>query len=179
MRCSGWSSLAISVCSALALGLAPPASAHVVAMPPFVAAGGDATISLSAPNERSEPMTGFTVTVPSGFAIFDAHAPGWTATVEGSTATWTGSTLSAGAEAEFVVQIEGPPEPGPAELEAEQLYPGGEIVRWPVALTVVPAAESPSQNLALAAAVGLIGLLVVAGIVAVAWWRRGRLLQER
>ena len=35
-------------------------------------------------------------------------------------------------------------------------------------MTITPAAESPSQNLALAGVVGLIGLLVVAAIVMLA-----------
>ena len=45
-------------------------------------------------------------------------------------------------------------EPGVLLLEAEQRYDGGEVVRWPVTLTVLPREESPSQNLALAGVVG-------------------------
>ena len=37
-------------------------------------------------------------------------------------------------------------------------------MQWPVTLTITPPAKSPSQNLALAGVVGLIGLLVVAAI---------------
>ena len=182
MRCSGWSSLAISVCSAavVALFVAAPASAHVVATPSFIATGSSATLSLSAPNERDVPMTGFSVTVPDGFTIEHAHAAGpWTSTIAASTVNWTGGTLPAGAATEFGIQLAASGEPGPAELETEQRYPGGEVVRWRVPITVVPGAESPSQNLELAAIIGLMGLLIVAAVVLLVWRRRDRPLQER
>jgi hypothetical protein len=57
-------------------------------------------------------------------------------------------------------------------LEAEQLYRTGDVVRWPVSLTVIPGSDTPSQNLGLAAVVGLIGLLAVAAVVVFAWRRR-------
>ena len=63
-------------------------------------------------------------------------------------------------------------EPGSAALEADQRYDSGAVVKWPVSITVTPAAESPSQNLALAGIVGLIGVLVVVAIAMLAWRRR-------
>jgi len=179
MRCSGWSSLAISACSALALTLAGPAAAHVVATPAFLPAGDPGTLSLTAPNERDEPMTGFAVTVPSEFLIVHAQpAPGWEVTVEGATAAWTGGSLASSSGAMFALELEAPTEPGPAVLEAAQLYPGGEIVRWPVTLTVTPAAETPSQNLGWAVVTALVGLVVITAI-GVAVLRRARSLQEK
>ena len=55
MRCSGWSSLAISACSgvAAALVLAAPAAAHVVATPTFLASKSSESIGFEAPNERN------------------------------------------------------------------------------------------------------------------------------
>ncbi|HLG10048.1 MAG TPA: hypothetical protein VI409_15375 [Gaiellaceae bacterium] len=177
MRCSGWSSLAISVCSGLAL--AAPAAAHVTVVPPFVSAGDTATLSLTGPNEREAEMTGFAVTVPSEFRIVEARsADSWRSAVQGTTATWQGDSLASGAEATFTLEVEGPVGPGPAVLEAAQLYPGGEIVRWTVALTVTPAAETPSQNLGWALVTALAGLVVISGI-GVAVLRRTRSLQER
>lgn len=178
MRCSGWSSLAISVCSALAL--AAPAAAHVAVTPPFLAAGSSDSVELSVPNERDEPMTGFSLTVPSGFEIVQAHpADGWDRTFSDSTATWTAGALSSGASATYSVELKTPAVPAVVELEAVQRYDDGAVVRWPVAFTVTPADESSSQSLALAAVVGLLGVLVVAAIAAVAWRRRRRSLQER
>ena len=57
--------------------------------------------------------------------------------------------------------------------------PDGGVVEWPVALTVTPATESPSQNLALAGVVGLIGVLVVVAVAMLAWRRQARPLQEK
>jgi uncharacterized protein involved in exopolysaccharide biosynthesis len=63
-------------------------------------------------------------------------------------------------------------DPGIIELQAEQRYPDGGVVTWPVDFTITPAAESPSQNLALAGVVGLIGVLVVVAVAMLAWRRR-------
>jgi len=137
MRCSAWSSLAISVCSALVL--AASAAAHVTLTPSFLAADSTTSLRLSGPNERGEPMTGFAVTVPTGLRIVEAHPMGaWRSEVDGRTATWSGGSLTPEAEATFTLQLEASVEPGTLKLEAEQLYPGGAVVRWPIALTVVP-----------------------------------------
>ena len=63
-------------------------------------------------------------------------------------------------------------EPGVVELQAQQLYADGSVVSWPVALTITPAAESSSQNLALAGVVALIGVLAVIAIAMLALRRR-------
>jgi uncharacterized protein YcnI len=177
MRCSGWSSLAISVCSALLL--AGPAAAHVTVVPPFVPANGTDIVSLTGPNEREEPMTGFEVSVPSEFRIVHAHAAdGWDESVQGSTATWIGGSLAPGAETTFRLELEAPSAPGPGSLEAVQRYPGGDVVTWDVGLTVTPESGSSSQNLGWALVTALIGVAVIAA-VGVALLRRTRSLQER
>jgi uncharacterized protein YcnI len=173
MRCSGWSSLAISVCSVALLLAAPPAYAHVIAQPAFVPSGSSASISLAAPNERDAPMTGFAITAPDGIALEHAHeVDGWSESLEGSTATWMGGSLAPDAEATFGATVEAETEPGVVRLTAEQRYDDGSVVTWPVDLTITPAEDSPTQNLALAGVVGLLGLLVVVAIAMVAWRRR-------
>lgn len=177
MRCSGWSSLAISVCSALVL--VAPAAAHVTVLPPFVPAGSTGSVSLTGPNERDEPMTAFDVSVPSEFRIVRAHpASDWEESVRASTATWTGGALAPGDEATFRLDLEAPTEPGPAQLDAVQRYTDGEVVTWAVALTVTPESESSSQNLGWALVTAGIGVVVLAA-VGVAVLRRSRSLQER
>jgi len=171
MRCSGWSSLAISVFSALLF--AGPAAAHVVAMPAYLPSKSSESITFEVPNERVDPMTEFVVTAPRGLTIEHAHpAEGWTGTVEGVTATWSGGSLSSGAVATFGVTLKANAKPGLIELRTEQRYADHGVVEWPVVLTITPAAESPSQNLALAGIVGLIGVLVVVAIATLAWRRR-------
>ena len=173
MRCSGWSSLAISACSAATLMLPGPAAAHVVATPPFVASGSSESVTFSGPNERDDPMTAFALTVPAGLEIAHAHVvEGWDESIEGSTATWLGGPLEPQAEIDFGMTLEADVEPGVVQLEAEQRYPDGEVVAWPVSLTITPAGESPSQNLALVGVVALVGLLSLAAIAMLAWRRR-------
>ena len=63
-------------------------------------------------------------------------------------------------------------EPGVVQAQAQQLYADGSVVAWPVALTITPATESSSQNLALVGVVALIGVLAVVAIAMLAWRRR-------
>jgi uncharacterized protein YcnI len=158
---------------ALVLLFAAPASAHVVATPAFLPSESSRSISLAGPNERDDPMSGFRITAPSGLVIEHAHeVEGWTATFGDSTAEWTGGSLAPDSEQTFGITLEADAEPGVLELTAEQLYADGAVVSWPVAITVTPAEESPSQNLALAGVIGLIGALLVVAIAMLAWRRR-------
>jgi len=179
MRCSGWSSLAISVCSALVL--AGSASAHVVATPGFLASGSSESITFSAPNERDDPMTGFSLSVPAGLEIVHAHAvTGWDESMDDSTATWSGGPLAPNTELGFGMTLKADVEPGVVELQAQQLYADGSGVSWPVALTITPGEESSSQNLAVAGVVALIGVLALVAIAMLAWRRRtNSTLQEK
>lgn len=177
MKCSAWSSLVISVFSALVF--AAPVGAHVIVLPHFMAAGDTARLSFSMPNELDRPMTGFRLEVPSHFTIVAAHsAESWSADAQGSRVTWTGGSLDPGAETVFHVELEAPTAPGPENLEAEQLYPGNGVVPWGVELTVLPATEAPSQNLGLAAVIALVGLLVLSAL-GLALFKRTRSLQEK
>ncbi len=176
MKCSGWSSRVISVCSAgaVALVLAGPALAHVVALRPYVEAATTGEIELEAPNERRLPMTGFVVLAPDGFRIVAARpSDGWNAGADPTTATWHGGSLPAGAVTTFTLEVDARSEPGPATLRTEQHYPDGGIVRWDVPLTVTPPEDTPSQNLGWALVIGALGLLVL-GLIGALAWRRGR-----
>lgn len=156
-----------------ALAIVTPASAHVVPTPSYVTAQEVETITLDSPNERKKPMTSFVVTVPRGLEIVHAHGPAaWQVTFTGSTARWTGASLAPNATASFGIVVDAKTQPGTVQLQAEQRYPDGGVVRWPVSLTVLPANTSPSQNLQLAAVVGLIGVLVIAAVAALAWRKR-------
>lgn len=183
MRCSAWSSLAISACSALVL--AGSAAGHVTASPPSLIAGGTSSVSLTAPNERDQPMTAFVVTVPTGFRIVGAEpSAGWMARATESTATWRGGSLEAGEEATFTLRIAAPEPTGGIELEAVQRYPGGESVRWPVGLTVLPGLAIETTTIASIHLSGVViytvlGLLLAGVIVVLVRRKRRRSLQER
>jgi uncharacterized protein YcnI len=177
MKFSAWLSLAISACSALLF--VAPAAAHVVASPSFVAGGSTSILTFAAPNERDVPMTALTVTVPSGFKIEDARSTGtWRATVHGRTATWSGGRIAAKAIENFALDVKARTGAGDVQFDAVQLYPDREVVKWPVALTVVPGSK-PGQNLGAALVAGLLGLLGLTGLVVFLWQRRLGSLQEK
>jgi uncharacterized protein YcnI len=162
MRCSAWSSLAISVCSGLLFVGA--ADAHVVPLPAYVVAGEPSRVLLSVPNERGLAMTGVSVTLPRRFHIAAAGSVAeWTATVRGRTATWSGGRLPPTVTAYLPLDVQAHVEPGQVTFVAKETYPDGEAVRWPVTLTVVPA-EKESQNLGLALVVGIVGLVAITGL---------------
>jgi hypothetical protein len=176
MRCSAWSSLAISACSALVF--AATAEAHVVSMPSYVRAGETSSILLSVPNERPKPMRGVTITVPRGFRIVGARPVAeWTADVQGRTATWSGGALPVAVTAHLALELEAPEKPGVVTLLAKESYADG-AVRWPVSLTIVPGAQA-SQNLGAALVAGILGLLAITGLALLLGRRRGRGAQAR
>jgi hypothetical protein len=118
-------------------------------------------------------MTGFSIVAPPGLLIEHAHVvEGWTEKVEGSTAIWTGGSLPPENEIAFGATLAAEAEPGFVEVVARQSYADGGVVRWAVPITITPAEESPSQNLALAAVIALVGVLLVVAIAMVAWRRR-------
>jgi hypothetical protein len=176
-----------AVALAAALVLPAIASGHLFAEPSFLAAGGKQRIVLTVHNDRDETMTGFTLTVPEGLRILGTGGGGtWNEEVAGATARWTGGELAPDTPTTFEVDLEATTvEPGTVELQGDQLYPGGESVRWPVSLTVVPPGGSPpgddgSFSGAAIAVLAVLGALVVSSFAFVVWQRRrDRTLQER
>jgi hypothetical protein len=172
MRCSVWSSLAISVCSvALVLAAAGPARAHIDATPAFLLADGTETISLTAHNDRSIAMDALSVTASAGLRIEDVgELEGWSGSTDGKTARWTGGRLAAEDAETFTVVLEAPTTPGPVSLQVEQQYPDDRAVTWSVPLTVVPADESSSDTYVWVALLG--AGLVLAAVTGLALRRR-------
>ncbi len=176
MRLAAASALTV----AATLALAAPALAHVTSVPTFVTAGQRGTVTLVAPNEREEAMTGLSITVPAGLSIVEAVPPGggWEGAVAGATASWTGGSLPAGEVTSFSLVLEASGDPGDVTLDTRQLYPGGEEVRWGVVLTILPGSDSAGSRGTLVVVLVTIGLLLIATLGAVVWLRR-RPLQER
>jgi hypothetical protein len=161
-----------SACAVVAAFGTASAQAHIFPEPSFIAAESTGTIGLAAHNDRNVPMTRLAVRVPGEFLVVDAHeTSGWSAEVAGSAVTWRGGSLAANTGATFSLVVEAPSAPGPATLEVEQIYPGGDVSRWPVPLTVTPASESSSQNLGWAVVTGLLGLALFA-VIGFAFLRR-------
>jgi uncharacterized protein YcnI len=178
MRFSAWSSLACSVCSALALAFAPGAAAHVGATPTFVPSGGIEVVSLAVHNDRAVAMTELAVSAPAGLRFHGIdELDGWEGSAQSKAAEWTGGELAPDTPATFSLHIEATAEPGPATLEVEQRYRDGEVVRWPVALTIVPADDSGRDAYIWPAAI--VGcLLAVSGLTLVVTRRRDNARRE-
>jgi hypothetical protein len=167
----------LAACVIAALVASSGAWAHVVPVPQFLPTGVVTTLDFAVPNERPEPMSGVTISVPAGLQIVRAHpTAGWTATLDGSTSTWRGGPLAHLSIENFRLDVDVTAPPGPATIDTMQLYPSGASVSWPATLTVVPGPvdeEAQSVGWGVIAAIVGAGLLVAACIGGLAW-RAGR-----
>ncbi len=104
MRFSAWSSLSISVCSALVL--AAPAAAHLSIDPANVQKGQTVDLVFSVPNEADAiGVNHVTLGVPQDFDLDDAEAkPGWTQSRTGQAITWSGGLIPKGTFARFTIR---------------------------------------------------------------------------
>jgi uncharacterized protein YcnI len=104
MKFSGWSSLAISACSALVF--AGAASAHLSLDPAKVQTGQPVDLTFSVPNEDDKVgIDHVTLGIPSDFDLDDAEAkPGWTQSRTGQAITWSGGTIPKGQYATFSIR---------------------------------------------------------------------------
>jgi uncharacterized protein YcnI len=93
MRFSAWSSLSISVCSALVL--AAPAAAHLSVNPSRIHTRQLADITFSIPNaDNAIGINHVTLGIPADFQLDDAEAkPGWTQSRTGQAITWSGGLI--------------------------------------------------------------------------------------
>jgi uncharacterized protein YcnI len=93
MRFSAWSSLSISVCSALVL--AAPAAAHLSVNPSRIHTGELVDVTFSIPNEDDAiGIDHVTLGIPADFQLDDAEAkPGWTQSRTGQAITWSGGHI--------------------------------------------------------------------------------------
>ena len=173
--------LAAAACGfACAFATVGSALAHIGVTPGFVVADETQSLSVNVHNDIDQPMTGLTVMAPDGIRIVAAGTEGaWQGEVEGRTATWSGGPLAPNTGAMFALDVvaEAAAMPGPVQLQAEQIYPGGGSLPWPIPLTVIPS-EEKSQLLTWAV-VGVVAALATGGIALLAVRRRGRSLQER
>jgi hypothetical protein len=173
-----WALAACGVASTLAA--AGSAFAHVSVTPGLLVVDDTQTLRLSVHNDLDQPMTGLAVTAPAGLRIVGAGEElVWESVFESGTVTWSGGPLppNTGNTFELDVAVEKATAPGPLQLQATQLYPGGGKLPWPISVTVVPADEK-SQVLTWVIVGGIV-LLATGGVALIGMRRRGRPLQER
>jgi uncharacterized protein YcnI len=152
---------------AAALALPVAATAHVTIAPPFVDAGVATEISMTVPNERPPHATvALEATMPTGISIVSANAPpGWIATVDGSTVTWSGGRITGRNEVVFPVRIKAVVRAGTYGVAARQRYDDGAEVRWTSDLSVLPAPgdAAPVERPWPAIAAAIVGIVVIGG----------------
>jgi uncharacterized protein YcnI len=171
----------VAVLLALALVLPPVAGGHLSVTPAFLTAAATQELAVTVHNDRDETMTGFALVVPADVRIVSiSTTPGWSGGVEGSTAKWTGGAVAADTPVTFELSLEAPASPGSAELRGDQLYPDGQVVEWPLELTVVPASEADDDvSWASIWFVALAGLCALSTIGYLLLRRRRGPLQEK
>ena len=104
MRFSAWSSLSISVFSALLL--AAPAGAHLSIDPAKVVKGQAVDLVFSVPNvDDAIGVDHVTLGIPQDFQLDDVEAkPGWTLSRTGQAVTWWGGLIPKGTFARFALR---------------------------------------------------------------------------
>ncbi len=151
--------------------------------PTYVEADKKATIRFETPNERPPHATvGLVIEAPPGVAFESAPAPpGWKLELQTTRATWTGGRIEGVRTVAFPIRVLARTRAGNQTFRAVQSYDDGEQVRWPAALSVLPAAgnDAPSQHFGRALAAGAVGLLLLLGSFLVIRLLRRSPLQER
>jgi uncharacterized protein YcnI len=177
MRYSGWSSLAISVFSALVL--AAPASAHLSITPDEVHTGALVDLVFSVPNEHGAyGVDHVTIGVPQDFVLDDAEAkPGWQQSRTGQAITWDGGNIPKHEFARFAIRGTAP---ATAERVLFNVLVGdrtGKSITYQVPLTVLShgpqdAGARTLGKAGLAVAIVAGALALAALFVALAAWLR-------
>jgi uncharacterized protein YcnI len=164
MRFSAWSSLGISVCSALVF--AAPAAAHLSLNPSRIHTGQLADITFSIPNaDDAIGINHVTLGIPADFQLDDAEAkPGWTQSRTGQAITWSGGNIPKNQFATFSIR-------GTAPLKVETVLFNvlvgdrtGKSITYRVGLDIT--ADSNQDKGARTLGKAALGVAIVAAILA-------------
>jgi uncharacterized protein YcnI len=166
MKCSGWSSLAISVCSTLTF--AGAASAHLSLNPAKVQTGQLIDLAFSVPNAADAVgVDHVTLGIPADFDLDDAEAkPGWTQSRTGQAITWSSGNIPKGQYATFSIRGT---TPAKVETVLFNVLVGdrtGKSITYRVPLDVV--AHGPQDNSARSLGKTALIVAVLAGALALA-----------
>jgi uncharacterized protein YcnI len=164
MRFSAWSSLSISVCSALVL--AAPAAAHLSIDPPKVIKGQVVDLVFSVPNEDDAVgVDHVTLGIPQDFQLDDMESkPGWTQSRTGQAVTWSGGLIPKGTFARFSIRGTAPAK---AETVLFNVLVGdrtGKSITYRVGLDVTATSQQDKGARTLGKAA--LGVAIVAAILA-------------
>ena len=107
--------------------LAAPAFAHEEITPKTIPTGQPAFLSLTSANEASSDLVKIVLKAPANVGLGEAtRSPaGWSATVGGNTATWTGGALKPATFETFGFEVEGPDQPGTLTFTVTSSFANG------------------------------------------------------
>jgi uncharacterized protein YcnI len=179
MRCSAWSSLAISVYSALVL--AGSAAAGVDVSPTRIDPGSTSRLFFWVANDGKTAIDGVAVGIPADFQLGEAESKsGWKTSVRSRTATWEGSKIAPGQFAFFSVTVRAPATEERALFSVLASTVKGGTQTWQARVDVVPAPPVHDDRARVTATIALIVAAVAAllalsgGILALWLWLRPR-----
>jgi uncharacterized protein YcnI len=167
MKFSAWSSLSISVFSALLL--AAPAAAHLSIDPAKVRTGQEVDLVFSVPNEDDAiGINHVTLGIPQDFELDDMEAkPGWTQSRTGQAVTWSGGLIPKGTFARFSIRGTAPAK---AEMVLFNVLVGdrtGKSITYRIGLDVASGSDQDKGARSLGkAALGVAILATVLGLAA-------------
>jgi uncharacterized protein YcnI len=166
MKFSAWSSLSISVCSALVL--AAPAAAHLSIDPAKVHTAQAVDLVFSVPNEDDAiGIDHVTLGIPADFQLDDMEAKsGWTQSRTGQAITWSGGQIPKGTFARFSIRGTAPTK---VETVLFNVLVGdrrGKSITYRIGLDVTGAANQDQGARTLGKAA--LGVAIVAGLLALA-----------
>jgi len=144
MKFSAWSSLSISVCSALLF--AAPAGAHLSINPSTVHTDALVDLVFSVPNTADSIGIGrVTISAPQDFALDDGEAvSGWTQSRTGQTLTWTGGNIPSREFARFTIRGTAPAQAGAVVFNVLVGDRTGNSITYRIGVDVV--AHGPRDN---------------------------------
>jgi uncharacterized protein YcnI len=179
MKCSAWSSLVISACSALAL--AAPAAAEVDISPQRIDPGSTSRLVFWVTNETKQTVTAVAIGVPADFQIGEAEAKGsWKTSVRARTATWEGYRIAPGQFAFFTITVRTPNRDERGVFSVLVSLAGGTTLTWPATVSVVPAQPVRDSDARLTATIALAvasiaaALALASGLLGLWLWLRPR-----
>jgi uncharacterized protein YcnI len=179
MKCRRWSSLGISVCSALAL--AAPAVAAVEVSPQRIDPGQTARLVFWLANDGDAPITSVAIGIPTDFRLGEVESKGsWKTAVHARTASWDGGRIAPGQFAFFSVTVKAPTVEERAVFSILAGRSTGRTITYQAQVNVVPAQPMRDKSARLIATIALIVAVVAAlvalagGILALWLWLRPR-----
>jgi uncharacterized protein YcnI len=171
MRFSAWSSLVISISSALVF--ASVASAHLSIDPHRVDTGAEVDLVFSVPNEDDAVgVDHVTLGIPADFDLDDAEAkPGWTQSRTGQAVTWSGGLIPKGQFARFTIRGTAPAKTETVLFNVLVGDRTGKSITYRVGLDVASTTteDSSARSLGKAALVIAIVAAVLALVALFAW----------